>query len=69
MPPSVRPLLLAREQEILRLLAQGRTDREIGERLYLSRRTVQNNLARIRDKTGVRGRPELARWAVEHAVT
>ena len=68
LPPSVRPLLLAREQEILRLLVQGCTDREIGKRLHVTTRTVQHNLARIRDKTGVRGRPELARWAVEHAV-
>jgi len=65
---SVRPLLTDREQEVLRLLAQGRTDREIGELIYLSMRTVQNSLTRIREKTGMRRRAELARWAVEHAM-
>ena len=65
---GARPLLTDREQEVLRLLAQGRTDREIGELIYLSMRTVQNSLTRIREKTGMRRRAELARWAVEHAM-
>ena len=68
-PPTVRPLLGAREQEILRLVAQGYTDKEIGKRLYISPRTVQNHLTQIRQKTGLRRRSELTRWAVEHAVT
>ena len=65
---SVRPLLAARELEILRLVADGLTDNEIGKQLYLSPRTVQNHLTRIREKTGLRRRSELARWAVQHAV-
>ena len=68
-PMSIRPLLAQREQEVLRLLAQGCTDREIGGKLYISPRTVQNHLTRIREKTGMRRRSELARWAVEHAMT
>jgi DNA-binding NarL/FixJ family response regulator len=66
---SVRPLLAARELEILRLVADGLTDNEIGKQLYISPRTVQNHLTRIREKTGLRRRSELARWAVEHAIT
>src|SRR3954466_6812114 len=65
---TLRPLLAQREQEVLRLLAQGHTDREIGGKLYISPRTVQNHLTRIREKTGMRRRSELARWAVEHAL-
>jgi DNA-binding NarL/FixJ family response regulator len=65
---SVRPLLAARELEILRLVADGLTDKEIGKQLYISPRTVQNHLTRIREKTGLRRRSELARWAVEHAI-
>jgi len=68
-PLTVRPLLAQREQEVLRLLAAGHTDREIGGKLYISPRTVQNHLTRIREKTGMRRRSELARWAVEHAIT
>ena len=44
------------------------TDNEIGAELYISPRTVQNHLTRIREKTGVRRRSELARRAVEHAI-
>ena len=67
--PSARPLLGSREHEILRLVAQGLTDKEIGARLYISPRTVQNHLTRIREKTGLRRRSELTRWAVEHTFT
>lgn len=66
--PRTGVRLTVREQQVLRLLSEGLTDREIGERLYVSRRTVQNDLIRIREKTGARRRSELARWAVEHAV-
>jgi two-component system NarL family response regulator len=63
----VRPLLAARELEVVRLVADGLTDDEIGKQLFLSSRTVQNHLARARQKTGLRRRPEFARWATEHA--
>jgi DNA-binding NarL/FixJ family response regulator len=66
---SMRPVLTQRESEILRLVARGHTDNEIGAQLYLSPRTVQNHLTRIREKTGLRRRSELTRWAVEHALT
>ena len=65
---SVRPLLATRELDILRGVADGLTDSEIGQRLFISPRTVQNHLTRMREKTGVRRRSELARWAVEHAI-
>ena len=66
--PSVRPLIAPRELEVLRLVADGRTDSEIAGQLYISPRTVQNHLTRIRQKTGLGRRPELVRWAVEHAI-
>jgi two-component system NarL family response regulator len=62
------PLLNSREMEIVRLVSQGLTDVEIGAQVFFSPRTVQNHLTNIRDKTGLRRRSELARWAVEHAV-
>ena len=65
---EMRPMLTAREQEVLRLVAQGLTDRQIAQKIFVSPRTVQNHLARIRDKTGLRRRSELTRWAVLHAV-
>jgi len=50
-------------------VAGGCTDKEIAEKLYISPRTVQNHLTRIREKTGLRRRAELTRWAMEHALT
>ncbi|MEY2533013.1 MAG: hypothetical protein QOF29_923 [bacterium] len=63
--PSVRSILADRELEVLRLVADGLTDNEIAKQLYLSPRTVQNHLARVREKTGLRRREEMARWAAE----
>ena len=65
---GVRPMLSDREQSILKLVADGYTDNEIGRQLYISPRTVQNHLTRIREKTGLRRRSELTRWAVQHAM-
>jgi DNA-binding NarL/FixJ family response regulator len=59
---SVRPLLADRELEILRLVADGLTDNEIGKRLYISPRTVHSHLTRIREKTNLRRRSALAAW-------
>ena len=55
-------------EELLRLVVHGKTDSEIGKELFISPRTVQNHLTRIREKTGLRRRSELTRWAVEHAI-
>ena len=63
----VRPLQ-GRELDVMRLVVQGKTDNEIGKELFISPRTVQNHLTRIREKTGLRRRSELTRWAVEHAI-
>jgi DNA-binding NarL/FixJ family response regulator len=52
-------LLSERELEVVRSLAEGLTNREIGERLGLSRHTVKNYLFRIFDKIGVSSRMEL----------
>jgi DNA-binding NarL/FixJ family response regulator len=66
---TIRPLLADREHEVLRLLARGHTDKEIGAMVFISPRTVQNHLTHIREKTGLRRRTELTRWAMEHALT
>lgn len=53
--------LTRREREIGMLAAQGLASKEIGERLYISRRTAENHLAKVYEKLGVRNRAELAR--------
>lgn len=71
-PPAVprvvrngRGTLSPRELEVLGLLARGHTDKEIGETVFLTIRTVRSHLDRIRSKTGCRRRSELTLLAVE----
>ncbi len=56
-------LLTRRELEVLGVLAEGRTNREIGERIGASRHTVANHVRAILAKTGTANRTEAARWA------
>jgi two-component system response regulator NreC len=60
--------LSEREREMLRLLALGHTNREIGERLYLSVRAIEVNRAKLLEKLGIESRPELVRFAIENGV-
>jgi DNA-binding CsgD family transcriptional regulator len=52
--------LTVREHEVAVLAAAGLSSREIADKLYLSRRTVENHLQRIYDKLGVASRRQLA---------
>ena len=54
--------LTAQELQIARLAAAGMSNREIGERLYLSPRTVGSHLYRIFPKVGITSRSQLAEW-------
>jgi predicted ATPase/DNA-binding CsgD family transcriptional regulator len=56
--------LTPREFDVLRLLVDGRTDKEIGEALFVSRRTVQTHVASILNKLGATNRTEAAAIAV-----
>jgi two-component system response regulator NreC len=60
--------LSERELELLRLLALGHTNREIGERLFLSVRAIEVNRAKLLEKLGIASRPELVRFAIAHGV-
>ncbi|MGE5408767.1 MAG: response regulator [Syntrophothermus sp.] len=59
-----RQALSPRETEVLRLMALGYTNREIGEQLSLSVRTVETHRAHIQQKLGLSSRPELTRYAL-----
>jgi predicted ATPase/DNA-binding CsgD family transcriptional regulator len=66
-PPRSAPgpgSLSAREQELVTLVAQGRTNAQIAAQLHISVRTVGSHLDRIRDKTGCRRRADLTRLAL-----
>ena len=60
--------LSRREREVARLVAAGMTNRQIGERLFISLRTVESHVDRIRNKLSVRSRTEVATWAVERGL-
>jgi DNA-binding CsgD family transcriptional regulator len=61
--------LSSRELEVLRLVSSGRTNREIGELLFISEKTASRHLSHIFDKLGIRSRAEAARIAAEHGLT
>ena len=60
--------LTQREHDILALLAEGRSNREIAQRLYLSEKTVKAHLAAIFRKLGVTNRTQAAMMAVQMGV-
>lgn len=61
--------LSSREREVLELIAQGRTNREIGERLFISQKTVGVHVGNILAKLGVSGRVEAATVAIRLDLT
>lgn len=78
-PPNARPAtgagqssapkeLSKREREVLRLLAQGNSNREIAEAIHLSVKTVETYRTRLREKLGLHGRAELYRFAAESGI-
>jgi DNA-binding NarL/FixJ family response regulator len=74
--PSVRTInangleiLTAREREVVLHLAEGMTNREIGERMRLSPHTIKNHVLRIFDKLGVSNRIELLKLTLSHPAT
>ncbi|CAN5657199.1 LuxR family transcriptional regulator [soil metagenome] len=58
--------LSAREAEVLRLVANGLSNAEVAEKLFLSSRTVDWHLGSIYRKLGLHSRTEAARFALEH---
>jgi DNA-binding CsgD family transcriptional regulator len=60
--------LTARELDVLRLLAEGHTDKDIGEALYIGTRTVQTHVANLFAKLGVNSRAEAAAVAVRRGL-
>ncbi|MFD9637566.1 response regulator transcription factor, partial [Streptomyces violascens] len=57
--------LTPREVEILALIGEGRTNRQIGKELYLSEKTVKNHISRLLAKLGVERRIQAAVLAVQ----
>ena len=58
--------LTRREREVLKLIAEGNTDRRIGELLFISLKTVQRHRYNIRRKLNLKGTADLVRYALAH---
>jgi DNA-binding NarL/FixJ family response regulator len=71
---AARPLaegrgnLTAREVEVLTLIGEGLSNREIGERLVLGQATVKTHVNRIFAKTGVQSRAQAVRYAISNGL-
>ncbi|MGB7982145.1 MAG: response regulator transcription factor [Candidatus Nanopelagicales bacterium] len=59
-----RDLLSPREEEVLKLIAEGRSGRDIAELLFISPKTVERHRANVLAKLGLKDRLELARYAI-----
>jgi DNA-binding NarL/FixJ family response regulator len=60
--------LTARESEIVKLIAEGNTTRDIGELLVISEKTVERHRANILEKLGMRDRVDLTRYAIRRGL-
>lgn len=67
-PPAQESPLSAREREVLALIAQGMTNREIAEQLVLSEHTVRNHVASVLNKLGLSRRVQAAAYAAREGI-
>ncbi len=61
-------LISPREQEILRLVAEGKTAKEIAKILYISQRTVENYKNNLLKKLGLHRTSDLIKYAIKHKI-
>jgi len=65
-----KPTLTGRELEVLGLVADGKTSRQIGDLLYISENTVKNHIRNILDRLGLHSRNEAVLYAIrENLIT
>jgi DNA-binding NarL/FixJ family response regulator len=60
--------LTAREQQVIKLVAEGYTNKQIAEALVISEKTVERHRANILEKLGMRDRVELTRYAIRQGL-
>jgi len=60
--------LTAREQEVMRLIARGYSYREVGEKLFISIKTVETHVSAVLRKLQLSSRHELAHWAAQRRI-
>jgi DNA-binding NarL/FixJ family response regulator len=64
-PPSESELLTLREREVLKLIAEGKTSKEIADLLFISPRTAERHRANIMEKLNMKKSADLIRYAIQ----
>jgi DNA-binding NarL/FixJ family response regulator len=67
--PARSPVLTPREREVLQLLAEGKSTKQIAGTLGVSVKTVETHRSRIMDKLDVHSVPELTKYAIREGLT
>jgi non-specific serine/threonine protein kinase len=68
-PTQASDQLTPRQREVAALIAQGRSNRLIGEALVITERTVAAHIEHILNKLGFTSRTQIGVWAAEHGLT
>ena len=56
------------ETKVVQLVAKGLSNREVAEKLSVSRRTIESHVSNMLNKTSLKNRTELACWAMENSM-
>jgi DNA-binding CsgD family transcriptional regulator len=68
-PSSKSATLTTREREILKLIAEGKSNKEIADILFISIRTVENHRANIMRKLNIKSTANLIKYAIREGYT
>jgi DNA-binding NarL/FixJ family response regulator len=60
--------LTPREREVVKLIAEGHTNKQIAKELVISEKTVERHRANVLEKLGMRDRVELTRYAIRQGL-
>ncbi|MFH2057131.1 MAG: response regulator transcription factor [bacterium] len=66
---TVQPELSGREREVLQLLAEGKTTKQVAALLHVSAKTIESHRKQIMDKLGLRSIAELTKYAIRSGLT
>jgi DNA-binding NarL/FixJ family response regulator len=66
---KVSPSLTKREREVLQLIAEGKTTKDIASQLYVSIKTIETHRKQIMDKVGLNSVAELTKYAIREGLT
>ena len=66
---SAFSVLSQREREVLQLLAEGKTTKQVGKRLHISPKTVEAHRLKIMEKLGINNTAQLTKYAIQEGLT